>query len=367
MLLAFPFACVGAARGALLPPRNPAHALRLDEHIQTDCTGVHDVSATCVDESVAMLNAGRRNEGLGPLLLPRNWARLTTPEQIFVLTELERTARGLQPDTGLAADWNTAARAGADAGSDPTSSGSGARGFLAIWAGGQQNPVIAMVGWIYDDAEFPDHSSDTINCSGASSSGCWGHRDAILRDTQATACGNRCAVGAGYSPEGFSATGPGQGRESYAEVFGIGAADNPDRLMFRWTSELRQLPSCERAGDSCSWNGRPLVTATGAIDVRGLRQHASLVAPWFQWHLYWHASSDGAVTVSIAVALGLRSMAVTATQGATAVALHVSRRPGDVFVATGRLGQGQWTLHVGYGTPALDGPAPVSTETVRVP
>jgi hypothetical protein len=368
--LAVPLCCAcfaGVARGALLPPRNPAHSLRLDEHVRPDCSGVHDYTATCLDESVAMLNAGRRNEGLGPLVLPRNWIRVTVPEQIFVLTELERTARGLQPDTGLAADWNAAAARGADAGSDPTSDGAGAHGFLSIWAGGQQNAIVATVDWVYDDALFPDHSSRTLGCSPGVTSGCWGHRDAILRDTAATACGHRCAVGTGYSPNGFASTGSGQGHESYAAVFGIDGGDNPDPLMFRWASELRWLPACERAGDSCSWAGQPLVTASGTLDVRGLRQGTSLVRPWFPVSTSGVASSNGSVTLSIAVGLSLSSLAVTATQGARRVSLHVSGLAGERFEATGRLAGGYWTLSIRYGTPAIDGPQPSSTGKVRVP
>lgn len=356
-----------AARTALLPPRNPAHSLRLDEHVRTSCSGVHDVSATCLGESVAMLNAGRHDEGLGPLVLPRNWTRLTVPEQIFVLTELERTARGLQPDTGLAADWNAAAQAGAGAGHDPTGAGAGARGgFLSIWAGGQPNAIIATVGWVYDDALFPDRTSRTLGCVPGSTSGCWGHRDAILRDTAATACERRCAVGAGYSPDGFSGNGASRGHESYAAVFGVDAGDNPDPLMFTWASELAQLPACERVGDRCRWAGQPLITAHGTFNVRGLRQGASLVRPWFPVAMRGVASSDGSVRLSIAVGLSLSTVAVTATQGARHVALHVSGR-GERFEASGRLWSGRWTLGIRYVTPAIDGPRPSSTGTVRVP
>ncbi len=315
-----------------------------------------------------MLNAGRRSEALGPLVLPRNWSRLTIPEQTFVLTELERTARGLQPDTGLAADWNAAARAGADAGTDPTRPGRGAHGgFLSIWAGGQPNPIVAMADWIYDDGYFQDHTTPNIACSRATPSGCWGHRDAILRDTAATGCDRRCAVGAGYSANGFSAAGPGAGHESYAEVFGIDAGNNPDPLMFRWAAELPQLPACERVRDSCSWAGRPLQTATGALNVRGLPQGASLVKPWFDVSFRWTSESNGAVTLAIDAGLSLGSVSVTASQGATRVTLHVSRRGSDQFVATGRLTSGQWTMDIKYGTPAIEGPRPSSTESVRVP
>ena len=65
------------------------------------CKGVRDYSPTCLDESVAMLNAGRRHEQLGPLVLPGNWNRLTVAEQIFVLTRARaHCSRSLPPDSG---------------------------------------------------------------------------------------------------------------------------------------------------------------------------------------------------------------------------------------------------------------------------
>ncbi len=357
-----------ASAGALLPPRNPDRSLAVDEHVEPACTGVHDHSATCLDESVAMLNAGRRSEHLGPLVLPRNWSHLTVPQQTFVLTELERTARGLKPDTGLAADWNAAASAGAVAGRDPTRAGAGARGgFLSIWAGGQQNPIIATVGWIYDDGLYPDGTTHNISCSRTASSGCWGHRDAILRDSAKTACGRRCAIGAAFSDNGFSGAASGQGRESYAEVFGIGAANNRDPLIFRWATELPQLPVCERKGDTCSWTGRPLWTASGAVNVSGLASGASLVKPWFPVSTNWTSSGSGAVTLSVSVGIALPTLTVAAAQGASHVALHVTKQGADQFVAAGQLASGSWTVTIHYGTPTIDGPQASSTETVTVP
>lgn len=358
---------VAAASAALLPPSNPAHSLTLDEHVHPDCRNPQDHSAACLDGSVAMLNAGRRSEHLGPLVLPRNWARLTVVQQIFVLTELERTARGLKPDTGLAADWNAAAQAGADAGEDPSRAGAGSHGFMSIWAGGQENPIIATVGWIYDDAFFPDGTTPNIACSKSSRSGCWGHRDNILRDSAATACGRSCAVGAGYSAGGFAGAGSSQGRESYTEVFGVEAANNPDRLIFRWTWELSQLPACERSGDTCSWTGQPLWTETGAVNVRGLARGASLVKPWFPVRTDWTSSGTGAVTLSVAVGTTLPTLTVTADQSGHHRTLHVTRQAGDEFVATGQLTSGHWTVTIRYRTPAIDGPQASSTETVTVP
>ena len=51
--------------------------------------------------------------------LPSNYPSLTPPEQLFVLTDLERIDRGLPPITGLAANLNAYAQAGANAHTDP--------------------------------------------------------------------------------------------------------------------------------------------------------------------------------------------------------------------------------------------------------
>lgn len=253
----------------LPPPRNPKYSLAIDQNQTPKCTGVHDYSAICLDQSVAMLNAGRRSEQLGPLVLPRNWERLTVPQQLFVLTDLERTARGLPPDTGLASDWNAAADAGAKAGKDPTRGGAGAKGFGSVWAGEDHNPIGAMLAWIYDDAFFPDGASNNLACTRSIKWGCWGHRDIELHDSAVFSCESVCAIGAAYSPTGYKAFG--SSHPSYAEVFGEDAGDNPDPLVFTWTSELRQLPACERTGDACAWKGRPLLTAKGMLNVRGSR------------------------------------------------------------------------------------------------
>ena len=99
-----------ATHSRLLPPENPAHALAVDEYLWPSCTGPHDDSAACIESSLAMLNAGRRAEGLGPLILPANWERLTVAEQLFVLTELERTARGPSFDSFVAGERAAAAQ-----------------------------------------------------------------------------------------------------------------------------------------------------------------------------------------------------------------------------------------------------------------
>jgi len=95
------------------PPANPTWN-------DTEGSGVENCSdpptPTC--RKLAIYNGYRQDEALGPLELPSNWSSLTVPEQLFVLTELERTARCLPTETGLAADWDQNAQQGADAGDD---------------------------------------------------------------------------------------------------------------------------------------------------------------------------------------------------------------------------------------------------------
>jgi hypothetical protein len=335
-----------APRAGILPPDNPPYSLGVLEYLWPMCSGAHDYSAGCMEPSLAMLNAGRLSEQLGPLVLPSNWQQLTVAEQLFVLTELERTARGLPADTGLAADWDTAAQAGADTGQDPTRGGSGASGFQAVWAGGQPNPIVVMADWIYADGVFADGSSQNRGCSASASSGCWSHRDIVLHDTTATACHVRCAVGAAFSANGF---GGASRHESYAEIFGIGAGDNRDPLVFTWSSEQKALPTCEQAGDTCSWAEIKVATASGLETARtGSSQSGRLDQPSFAVHLSSRIDRSGHVSLVIRAGVRLLGVSVVARFAGHHVALRVRRRSKFIFRATGALTPGRWTVTIRY-------------------
>ena len=56
-----------------------------------------DNSAACTRALLAEVNYGLSGEGVSPISLPSNWASLTVAEQTFVIVDLERVARGLQP------------------------------------------------------------------------------------------------------------------------------------------------------------------------------------------------------------------------------------------------------------------------------
>jgi hypothetical protein len=352
---------VGRLKG-ILPPRNPAYGLSIEEHTQPTCAGVHDYSAVCLDESVALLNAGRRSEHLGPLLLPANWQRLTVPEQLFMMTDLERTARGLPPDSGLARDWDAAAAAGAEAGTDPRSAGAGAHGFESIWAGGAPNPIDAMLGLIYNDGLYRDGSTQDIDCSRSDPSGCWGHRVIELHDTAAISCEALCVVGAAYSPKGFD------GHASYAEVFGAYSGNNADRPVFLWLAELPQLPACERSGDTCGWKDRPILTAKGFTNVRGFPAGESPpIRPWFRVRIGGGVSGSGLVNLSVSVGYRLAGITALASRGGEHRTLRVSRLSTYSFRVAGSLSPGRWTVTIRYRTPRAYGAEPSSRLRLTVP
>ncbi|HET9094536.1 MAG TPA: hypothetical protein VFN36_05565 [Solirubrobacteraceae bacterium] len=247
-----------AARAPILPPANPRYSLPSGRYLPTGCVGVRDSSGPCLRGSLAMIDAGRRAEHLGPVVLPVNWARLPVAQQLFVLAELERTARGLAPDPGLSAALGRTALTAADAGRDPESTG-----LAGLWAGGEPNAIVVVADWVYEDGRFADGFTENLSCSAAHPSSCWQHRDLLLHRGGPGPCGVRCAVGAAYSPTGYRAP-TGAGRASYAAVY----ARRGGSETFTWTAERPLLPACERSRDTCAWTGRPLATGRGIVTVR---------------------------------------------------------------------------------------------------
>jgi hypothetical protein len=130
------------------------------------------------------------------MVLPSNWGQLSPQEQIFVSTNLERTARGLPPLAAMASALDQAAGQGAGQDIDPAPPG----GFPysqwgSNWAGALGNPLEAMYFWMYDDGI----GSANVDCSPASPSGCWGHRENILLRLPCA----QCIMGAGWAAAGY--------------------------------------------------------------------------------------------------------------------------------------------------------------------
>jgi hypothetical protein len=365
MLLPAAAVAARSPRSPILPPHNPQSSLAVERYVPTVCAGPSDSRPSCLEASLALINAGRLSEQLGPVMLPVNWEQLTVPEQLFVLSELERTARGQPPDSGLAADWNQAAQSGADAGQDPIKGGSGAHGFEAIWAGGEPSPIVVVADWMYGDGIFPNGTSENLDCSANHIAGCWSHRDILLHDTSAAACGSRCAVGAAYSAAGFAGgTGGGFGHASYAEIFSVYGANNPDPLMFTWAAERKQLPACELVGDSCSWAGIPIATAAG---IRKVGNASAATSPWFSVRIQTRHGAAGQVSLLIHPVVRLVGVSVVARLGGQQRRLTVRRSPHYGYSATATLTPGVWTVTIRYRMSRRPGYRPASVMQVTVP
>ena len=350
-----------SARDAILPPANPQYSLAIGKYLPGSCSSVRDFSGACMQQSLGMINAGRQTEGLGPVMLPANWASLTVAQQLFVLSELERTARGLPADAGLYAALNRTAASGADAGRDPSG---GEAGLEALWAGGEPNAIVVVADWIYEDGLFANGFAENLNCSTSTPSGCWQHRDILLHDSASSSCGKLCAVGAGYSPSGYTgAVSAGTGSDSYAEVFARGGSGSE---TFSWAAELGQLPACEQAGDTCTWTGSPVATTSGIERAVGTVAPTS-TKPWFSTSVTSQMTGRGRVRLRIHVGIRLVAVGVVALQDSRRVTLRVRRLSHHWYSAAGRLPAGTWTVRIRYYTTRTSRRRPTSQMQVTVP
>jgi len=193
---------VGAGASGIVPPSNPS--VSIPPQVMPDCTflTVDDTSAGCIDSVLHNINFARMFEGLGPLVLPSNYASESVPLQQLVITDEERGDRGLWGYSGLDAKLNTAALDAAQANADPALP----LGFQA--PGGSifakdYTPLGADYAWMYDDG----YGGTNLDCTSPSDSGCWGHRDNIL--------GSVTTIGTQTPMMGDANTSAGQ----YAEIF----------------------------------------------------------------------------------------------------------------------------------------------------
>jgi hypothetical protein len=134
--------------------------------------------ASAAAEELAFVHAisqARRREGLAPLQLPRDFNRLGPVAQLFVLTNLERVARGLWPLWAVSARLDAVARAGAVDRADPVYTV--ATHWGSTWFSGG-DPAQAVWGWMYDDGPGP--FDENLDCPTAGAAGCWGHRHVLL-------------------------------------------------------------------------------------------------------------------------------------------------------------------------------------------
>jgi hypothetical protein len=130
-------------------------------------------------------DARHAQEGLGPLRLNRaRYNRLTIPEQLFVLANLERVTRGETPIYGLWSVLNGAAETGARLGRDPEPPVGSDSNFASIWDdvpnSRTQDAFFADFAWMYEDGPPPNYFFTAAVCPNSRARDCWGHRTNIL-------------------------------------------------------------------------------------------------------------------------------------------------------------------------------------------
>jgi hypothetical protein len=127
----------------------------------------------CDPVALAAIDLARAGEGLGPLLLPANFETLDVVSQLMVVTNAERTSRGL-PALAANGTLDQLAATGARAGTDPTGPSGYGWGSNISW--NYNAPLAADFAWMYDDGP----GGNNIACPATGGAGCWGHRNNIL-------------------------------------------------------------------------------------------------------------------------------------------------------------------------------------------
>ncbi len=212
---------------AISVPGQPTNILPQPDFLGSCSAVAYDDSSGCVDAVVAALTRAHQKEGLGPFVLPSNWDRLTPAEQLFVATNLERTAHGLTPMAGLAQALDVVAGQGATSGGDPQLPAEGSFSVVGSnWIQGYSSPLEALYEWVYDDGL----GSTNVECTRHSLGRCWGHRANVLLQLECPVC----VMGTAYSPSDT------QGQHlCYAEVLVQSSASLP--LVFTWAQEQPYL------------------------------------------------------------------------------------------------------------------------------
>ncbi|MHB8681502.1 MAG: spore germination YkwD domain-containing protein [Acidimicrobiales bacterium] len=249
------------SRQGTLPPNNPPQNIPPNPNFLSSCSGTHyDNSSGCVNATLQAIANAREQEGLPGMDLPTDWNSLSPEQQEFVVTNLERTVRGLPPLSAMASALDQSSAQGAAQNQDPEPPG----GFPwttwgSNWAGAVGNSLEAMYFWMYDDGL----GSSNIDCTQSNQSGCWGHRDNVLINLNC----NPCLMGTGYNATAW------QGDPSWAELL-VDTSGSP-QLDFSWNSVLPYLPG-DPGGASLT---APAVGIASTPDGGG----------------YWLVSADGGV------------------------------------------------------------------------
>ncbi len=277
-------------------------------------------SQACAGDALADLNAARVSEGDVPMVLPGDWSSLMIPQQLLVLSNLERVDRGLNPIEGLSATLDSFAQAGATDDKDPVEDPFPGNVETSNWEGGYVSPVLSDFAWMYDDGL----GSGNLDCTASDQSGCWGHRRDILWDFTEPA-----VMGAAYADAAAS----NDGRPSESEIYvggdtetGSGQEDAP--IAPTWATIAATLPVGVSATTVTLSRGAP----TGQLEVWASGERMNVTAAVTTGSSTWSVSPAACqlnpgqsceLTLTAGTAApGSGTLTVTGPNGVQTVALH---------------------------------------------
>ncbi len=224
-----------ADASGILPPNNPASNISPNPNYNNVCVqnGQPDNSQGCYLSALAAIDNAILMEGATPVDMPSNYMSLSYTQQLFVIANEERVARGLTPITGTTSALDTAAQTAAVDSTDPIiPSGYSFTSYGSNWAGGMQSVLAADYMWMYEDGP----GSANLDCTSTNTTGCWGHRDNILGSYDC----NPCSQGDGFTtspqPIGGTIYAP-----SYAEIFVGDTSGVQLSYQFTWAQVLANL------------------------------------------------------------------------------------------------------------------------------
>lgn len=192
----------------------------------------------CIDTEIEALDNAHKSERISHFVFPKNFTKLTAAEQLFVLVDIERVARGEAPVVGLSRTVDRWAQAGAKANEDPVPSGH-LEGATEQWASNWAaaiNTLDADYSWMYVDGWDGKHRTLNFDCTSPKASGCWGHRDNILVNTHRLRCFYRsCSyvMGGGYVKDGWGTY------SSFSELF-VQVTGHLPALYYTWADAEKE-------------------------------------------------------------------------------------------------------------------------------
>jgi len=197
-----------------------------------------DASGACLAAVISATTNVRASEGIRALSFDAaSFRKLTIGEQLFVLVDLERTARGIAPFVVLSSQLDQVALKAARSQVDPQMgvnavlTGSGPIvAWGSNWAGGTPSAAATNYYWMYEDGR----GSSNVDCTPTTLKQCWGHRDNILEAfSAAAACSGRpvvLAMGAAEAPGDGTLPSP-----SFTELMSAACGPSPSSIVMTWT------------------------------------------------------------------------------------------------------------------------------------